>query len=131
MGGLQIRLWGLLISLGLAAGWAAVSLGMTLQFGAGVPIASPGNAGPSLGHNHGDDQDSYIHRGIEEKQMKRLREQHQKELFSDTARMLQLATALKAEVDQGDQATLAADVVKQADEIGKLAKRVSDRIKTQ
>jgi hypothetical protein len=125
----RLRAW--MVSLGLVGGLAvAVSLGMTLQYGAPVPIAPPGNAGPSLGHDHGDDQD-YMHHEIEEKQMKMLREQHQKELFSDTARMLQLATALKAEVDKGDQTTLAADVVKQADEIGRLAKRVSERIKTQ
>ena len=63
------------------------------------------------------------------KQMKRLREEHQKQVFSDTERLVQLATALKSEVDKGDKS--ASDVMKEVDEIGKLAKRVSDRIKTQ
>ena len=63
------------------------------------------------------------------KQMRRLREEHQKEVFSDTERLVQLATALKSEVDKGDKPD--SDVLKEVDEIGKLAKRVSDRIKTQ
>jgi hypothetical protein len=61
--------------------------------------------------------------------MKRLREEHQKEVFSDTKRLVQLATTLKQQVDKGNMAAL--DVIKDADEIGKLAKRVSERIKTQ
>jgi hypothetical protein len=36
---------------------------------------------------------------------------------------------LKAEVDKGSKPS--SDVIKDVDEIGKLAKRVSDRIKTQ
>ncbi len=63
------------------------------------------------------------------KQMRRLREEHQKQVFSDTERLVQLATALKSEVDKGDKPD--SDVLKEVDEIGKLAKRVSDRIKTQ
>jgi hypothetical protein len=125
----RVRTWA--VSLGMAGLAVAVSLGMTMQYGASVPTAPTAGAGPSLGRDRSDDPDPYGHSDIQEKQMKRLRELHQQELFKDTARMLQLATALKAEVDKGDQATLAADVLKQADEIGKLAKRVSDRIKTQ
>jgi hypothetical protein len=63
-------------------------------------------------------------------QLKRLREEHQKEVFSDTDRLVQLATALKAEVEKRDKAATP-DVVKDVDEIGKLAKRVSERIKMQ
>ncbi len=69
---------------------------------------------------------------IQERQMKRLRQEHQKELIDDTARLVQLATSLKAEVDKGIQpTTLPTDVLKQTDEINKLAKKVSERIKTQ
>ncbi len=69
---------------------------------------------------------------IQERQLKRLRLEHQHELIDDTNRLVSLATALKAEVDQGTQpTTLPMDALKQADEISKLAKRVSERIKTQ
>ena len=74
----------------------------------------------------------YANREIQERQLKRLRQEHQQELIDDTARLVQLATALKAEVDKGTQpTTLPTDALKQADEISKLAKRVSERIKTQ
>jgi hypothetical protein len=67
---------------------------------------------------------------MQARQMKKLREEHQKEVFSDTARLVQLATALKEAVDKRDKAATS-DVIKDVDEIAKLAKRVSDRIKTQ
>ena len=35
--------------------------------------------------------------------MKRLREEHQKEVFSDTDRLVQLATAFKQQVEKGDK----------------------------
>jgi hypothetical protein len=67
---------------------------------------------------------------MQERQLKRLREEHQREVFSDTDRLVQLATALKSEVEKRDKA-VAPDVAKDVDEIGKLAKRVSERIKMQ
>jgi hypothetical protein len=77
----------------------------------------------------GPDEEPYAVRDMQAKQLKRLREEHQKEVFSDTNRLVQLATSLKDQVDKGNMAAL--DVIKDADEIGKLAKRVSERIKTQ
>ncbi len=78
------------------------------------------------------DTEPYATREIQERQMKRLRLEHQHELIDDTTRLVSLATALKAEVDKGTQpTTLPTDALKQADEITKLAKRVSERIKTQ
>lgn len=75
------------------------------------------------------EEEPYVAREMLAKQMRRLREEHQKQVFSDTDRLVQLATALKSEVDKGDKPD--SDVLKEVDEIGKLAKRVSDRIKTQ
>jgi hypothetical protein len=74
--------------------------------------------------------DPFVTRDMQQHQLKKLREQHQKEMVTDTDRMIQLATAMKDEVDKGNK-TLNVDVMKDADEISKLAKRVSDRIKTQ
>jgi hypothetical protein len=78
---------------------------------------------------HTPDEEPYAVRDMQAKQLRRLREEHQKEVFSDTNKLVQLATSLKAQVDKGNAAAL--DVIKDADEIGKLAKRVSERIKTQ
>jgi len=78
------------------------------------------------------ENEPYPTQEIKERQMKRLRLEHQQQLIDDTARLVSLATALKAEVDKGTQpTTLPTDALKQADEISKLAKRVSERIKTQ
>jgi hypothetical protein len=77
----------------------------------------------------GDTQEPYVAHEMQARQLKRLREEHQKEVFTDTNRLVQLATELKAEVDKGAKPT--PDVLKNVDEIGKLAKRVSERIKTQ
>ena len=93
-----------------------------------LPQAGPiGNADRRISEN-----EPYPNREIQERQLKRLRLEHQHELIDDTARLLSLATALKAEVDKGTQpTTLPTDALKQADEISKLAKKVSVRIKTQ
>jgi hypothetical protein len=78
------------------------------------------------------ENEPYANREIQERQLKRLRLEHQQQLKDDTVRLVNLATALKAEVDKGTQpTTLPTDALKQADEISKLAKRVSERIKTQ
>jgi hypothetical protein len=77
----------------------------------------------------GDQQEPYVAHEMQARQLKRLREEHQKEVFSDTNRLVQLATELKAEVDKGSKPS--PDALKDVDEIGKLAKRVSERIKTQ
>jgi hypothetical protein len=83
----------------------------------------------SLDHTHIPDDQSYVPRELQARQLKRLREQHQKEVFSDTARLVELATTLKQQMFKGDKDS--ADALKNVDEIGKLAKRVSDRIKMQ
>jgi hypothetical protein len=111
----------------------AVSLGMTpIQFGAGAPEAPSAEALGQFGRQHPrDDEQSIITREMQRNQAKRLQEQRQQQLLSDTARLLQLATDLKAEVDKREQDPPAVAVIKEADEIGKLAKRVSDKIKAQ
>jgi hypothetical protein len=108
---------------------ATASLGIAAaQFVGGSPAANGQLQGLDRGHSA--DEPPFAAREMQEKQLKRLREEHQKEVFSDTDRLLQLATALKAEVEKRDKAATP-DVVKDVDEIGKLAKRVSDRIKMQ
>jgi hypothetical protein len=94
-----------------------------------VPTADTTLPSDNLDRGRFGEEEPYVAREMLAKQMRRLREEHQKQVFSDTERLVQLATALKSEVDKGDKS--ASDVMKEVDEIGKLAKRVSDRIKTQ
>jgi hypothetical protein len=118
------------VRVGLLGGLAvAAGLGLAVaQFNQNNPVT--GNPVEPLDRPRmGDQQEPYVAHEMQARQLKRLREEHQKEVFSDTNRLVQLATALKAEVDKGSKPT--PDALKDVDEIGKLAKRVSERIKTQ
>jgi hypothetical protein len=120
------------VRVGLIGGLAvAAGLGLAMaQFSAPTnPIS--GNQVEQLDRPRMGDQqqEPYVAHEMQARQLKRLREEHQKEVFSDTDRMVQLATELKAEADKGSKPT--PDALKNVDEIAKLAKRVSDRIKTQ
>jgi hypothetical protein len=114
----------------LVGGFAVTaSLGIAAaQFNAGSPQTN--GQLQQLDRGRGSDEPPFVAREMQERQLKRLREEHQKEIFSDTDRLVQLATALKAEVEKRDKAATP-DVAKDVDEIGKLAKRVSERIKMQ
>jgi hypothetical protein len=81
------------------------------------------------GHSRPPEDEPFATREIQERQLKRLREEHQKQVFTDTAELLKLAHALKMEVDKSEVPS--PDALKEVDEISKLAKRVSERIKTQ
>jgi hypothetical protein len=117
--------------------WARVG-GMAIITSLGVAAAQYNASSPTtngqlqqLDHAHGSsDEVPFVAREMQERQLKRLREEHQKEVFSDTDRLVKLAADLKAAVEKRDKAA-APDVAKDVDEIGKLAKRVSERIKMQ
>jgi hypothetical protein len=116
--------WALVGGLAVAA-----SLGIAAaQFNGGSPTTN--GQLQQLDRAHGADEPPFVAREMQERQLKRLREEHQKEVFSDTDRLVKLATDLKAEVEKRDKAATP-DVVRDVDEIGKLAKRVSERIKMQ
>jgi hypothetical protein len=125
----QIRVRAVMVMLGGAL-LAAPSLSRAqVQF----PTAQPTPADPQggFGHEHAAGDEPYATHEIQQRQLKRLRQEHQQELIDDTDRLVKLATVLKEEVDKGNEATAPTDVLKQTDEISKLAKKVSDRIKNQ
>jgi hypothetical protein len=66
---------------------------------------------------------------MEEEQAKMRNIERQKRLVEDTAKLLELANELKAEVDKSDKNTLSLAVVRKADEIEKLAHSVKERMK--
>jgi len=119
------------VRVGLIGGLAvAAGLGLAMaQFNAPSNPINGNQIEPLDRPRMGDQQEPYVAHEMQARQLKRLREEHQKEVFTDTNRLVQLATDLKAQVDKGSKPT--PDVLKDVDEIGKLAKRVSDRIKTQ
>lgn len=60
---------------------------------------------------------------------KSLNEKRQKDLKTDTDKLLQLATELKEYVDKTDEHTLSFSVIKKAEEIEKLAHTVKEKMK--
>ena len=65
----------------------------------------------------------------EAQQAKLLRIQRQKQLISDSDKLLKLATDLKQQIDSATPETLSADSVKKAGEIEKLAHSLRQRLK--
>jgi len=55
--------------------------------------------------------------------------QRQQDIRKDTAKLLELATELKQEVDKSNENTLSLGVVKKAEEIEKLAKSVKNKMR--
>jgi hypothetical protein len=74
------------------------------------------------------DGDSFPPR-MEEQQTQARNNERQKRLVADTAKLLQLATDLKEQVDKTNKDTLSVDVIKKAEEIEKLAHSVKERMK--
>jgi hypothetical protein len=61
--------------------------------------------------------------------LKKFNLQRQQEIKKDAEKILELATALKQSVDKSNENTLSLDVIKEADQIEKLAKSVKDKMK--
>jgi hypothetical protein len=73
-------------------------------------------------------QDEGTQRMIEMMAIRR-NEQRQKEIVSDTAKLLDLAQKLNAEVSKSDKNTLSISVVKEAEEIEKLARTIKEKMR--
>jgi type VI protein secretion system component VasF len=84
----------------------------------------PGTGPPSLGA--GDDPAT---RHMEAQLAKTRNNLRQQQLVADTAKLLELATQLKEEVDKSNKDTLSLNVVKKAEEIEKLAKAVKEKMR--
>lgn len=67
--------------------------------------------------------------GQKEKQDKLRNDDRQKQLVSDTDKLLRLATELQAEVAKTDKNVLSVDVIKKADEIERLAHSVKVKMR--
>jgi hypothetical protein len=56
-------------------------------------------------------------------------QERKRQIADDAAKLLQLATELKAEVDKTDKDTLSVNVIRKAESIEKIAKGVKDKMK--
>ena len=66
---------------------------------------------------------------LEQDQAKMRNMDRQKKLIDDTAKLVNLANELKADVDKSNKDTMSLDVIRKADEIEKLARSVKEKMK--
>jgi len=66
---------------------------------------------------------------LQNEQLKMQQQDRQKKILEDTDRLLMLAQQLKDAVDKTNKDTLSLDVLKQAEQIERLAKSVRERMK--
>lgn len=95
--------------------------GLTVLLG-GATLLVPGMkaASPQIQDMQKDMQDKMVHDANKKRQQ---------EIHDDTEKLFQLATELKAAVDKSNENLLSLDVVRKADEVEKLAKKVKDKMK--
>ncbi len=117
------------MALATALWLATAALAMPPQYGNNSIGRPTAETVPGLGAGHGQEDIPFGTRELQARQIRHMREEHQKQVVADSARLLQLATALKAETDKG--ATATPTELKDVDEIAKLAKKLSEHIKSQ
>ena len=66
---------------------------------------------------------------MQDRMMREANKKRQQDIRDDTDKLFQLATELKAAVDKTNENLLSLDVVRKADEVEKLAKKVKDKMK--
>ena len=72
---------------------------------------------------------SPMEREMAERRAREANKQRQEEIRSDTQKLFQLATELKDAVDKTNENMLSLDVVKKADAVEKLAKKVKEKMR--
>jgi hypothetical protein len=68
-------------------------------------------------------------REMQDRQVKEANKKRQQDIREDTEKLYQLATDLKAAVDKTNENTLSLDVIRKAEEVEKLAKKVREKMK--
>ena len=66
---------------------------------------------------------------MQDRMMREANKKRQQDIREDTDKLFQLATELKAAVDKTNENLLSIDVVRKADEVEKLAKKVKEKMK--
>jgi hypothetical protein len=117
--------WAILAFSFAAASFAAQAQQFPLQPGAAAHPVLPGSSQTATGSS----EDDPLARHMSAQLAKTRNSQRQQQLVADTAKLLELATDLKAEVDKSNKDTLSLAVVKKAEEIEKLAKTVKEKMR--
>ncbi|HEY6307774.1 MAG TPA: hypothetical protein VI488_15085 [Candidatus Angelobacter sp.] len=74
-------------------------------------------------------QQSQAERDMLDRQVREANKKRQQDIRDDTEKLFQLSTELKAAVEKSNEHTLSLDVIRKAEEVEKLAKKVKDKMK--
>lgn len=72
---------------------------------------------------------SQAEKDMQDRQVREANKKRQQDIRDDTEKLFQLATELKAAVDRTNENLLSLDVVRKAEEVEKLAKKVKEKMK--
>jgi hypothetical protein len=72
---------------------------------------------------------SQIEQEMEDRRFHEANKKRQDEIREDTQKLFQLASDLKAAVDKTNENTMSLEVIRKAEEVEKLAKKVKDKMK--
>jgi len=93
-----------------------------------TPLPQPAEAGgPQFGTQR--NQTDPNEERMERERQKHMNKDRFQSLRRDTARLLQLSSELKQYVDKASENTLSLDVIRKAEEVEKLAKRVKEKMR--
>jgi hypothetical protein len=74
-------------------------------------------------------QQSQAERDMEDRQLRLANKKRQEDLQKDTQKLFSLASELKEAVDKSNENMLSLDVIRKAEEVEKLARKVKERMK--
>jgi hypothetical protein len=107
----------------------AAGLGLLLG---GAVILRPASATEPVileTQQQGESQQDRFQKEMQDRLFKEANKKRQQDIKNDTDRLFQLATELKAAVDKTNENMLSLDVIKKAEQVEKLAKKVKENMK--
>lgn len=84
---------------------------------------------PATQFNNPHSQQSQSEREMLDRQVREANKKRQQDIRDDTEKLFQLSTELKAAVEKSNEHMLSLDVVRKAEEVEKLAKKVKEKMK--
>jgi hypothetical protein len=112
-----------------------LTAGLGLLFG-GAVILRPATAATPVAADRvemeaqqGESQQDRFQKEMQDRLYKEANKKRQQDIKNDTDKLFQLATELKAAVDKTNENMLSLDVIKKAEQVEKLAKKVKENMK--
>ena len=99
--------------------------GLVPLMAASAPVVPPAPAAPVQLENRQDP----AQKEMQDRMFKAANKKRQQDIRDETDKLFQLATELKAAVDKTDENVLSLEVVRKADEVEKLAKKVKEKMR--